>query len=336
MRSIWNGSLSFGLVTIPVKLYGAIEDHDISFHQVHAADGGRIHYQRICDVCGEKVEFRDIAKAYDTDDGETVVLSDEDFATLPADRSREISVQEFVPADQIDPLLFDKAYFVEPAPAAAKAYVLLRRTLESTDRVAVVRFALRQRTQLAALRVHGDLLAVQALRWPDEIREMQVPEKVSAATVTDRELTMASTLVDSYSTDFTPDEFTDEYQVQMRALIESKLEGGQAFSTEVKAEEGEDAEMLDLLAALERSVARREKGGSGAADDEAGGEAEKPAPARAKKAPAARSTARRRTASKSTRATGAAEPTGATDTAEDTEVRATGTEPRARTTKARR
>jgi DNA end-binding protein Ku len=297
-RSIWNGSLSFGLVTIPVKLYGATEDHDISFHQVHAADGGRIHYQRICDVCGEKVQFRDIAKAYDTDEGETVVLTDEDFATLPADRSREISVQEFVPADQIDPLLFDKSYFVEPAPAAAKAYVLLRRTLEHTDRVAVVRFALRQRTQLAALRVHGEMLAVQALRWPDEIRQMEVPEKVSSATVTDRELTMASTLVDSYSTDFTPDEFTDDYQAQLRALIDSKLEGGQAFPTEEKAPDGEDAEVLDLLAALERSVARRERGGQGSAasGSEPADEADEDAEERTSTKPRARATRARRRA----------------------------------------
>jgi DNA end-binding protein Ku len=352
MRSIWNGSLSFGLVTIPVKLYGATEDHDIAFHQVHAADGGRIRYQRICEVCGEKVEFRDIAKAYDTDDGETVMLTDEDFATLPADRSREISVQEFVPSDQIDPLLFDKSYFVEPAPAAAKAYVLLRRTLESTDRVAVVRFALRQRTQLAALRVHGDLLAVQALRWPDEIREMEVPEKVSAATVTDRELTMASTLVDSYSTDFTPEEFTDDYQVQMRALIEAKLEGGQAFPTEEKAAEGEDAEVLDLLAALERSVARRERGSAASddadqADDTDSGSKSGTAASkgsRSRTSGGATGTTRRKTASgsgSSTRSTGTKGRTaGSSDSGSDDdeveEKAATGTEPHARTTKSRR
>jgi DNA end-binding protein Ku len=226
MRSLWNGSLSFGLVTIPVKLYSATEDHDVSFHQVHAADGGRIRYQRVCEVCGNVVEYRDIAKSYENADGQSVILTDEDFATLPADRSREIAVQEFVPAEQIDPMLFDRSYYVEPAAAAAKAYVLLRRTLESTDRVAVVRFALRQRTQLGALRVHGDVLAVQTMRWPDEIREFEVPDRVREATVTDREMQMAATLVDSYATDFQPEEFTDEYQVQLKELIDAKLEGG--------------------------------------------------------------------------------------------------------------
>ncbi len=263
MRSLWNGSLSFGLVTIPVKLYSATEDHDVSFHQVHAADGGRIRYQRVCEICGNVVEYRDIAKAYEDADGRSVILTDEDFASLPADRSREISVQEFVPAEQIDPLLFDRAYYLEPAAAASKAYVLLRRTLENTDRVAVVRFALRQRTQLGALRVHGDMMAVQTLRWPDEIRAFEVPDPVAEATVTDRELQMAATLVDSYATDFSPGEFTDEYQVQLRELIDAKLEGGEAYTPEEPASEGEDAEVVDLLAALERSVARR--GGDGKA-----------------------------------------------------------------------
>lgn len=267
MRSLWNGSLSFGLVTIPVKLYSATEDHDVSFRQVHAADGGRIRYQRVCEVCGNVIEYRDIAKAYEDADGRSVILSDEDFASLPADRSREISVQEFVPAEQIDPLLFDRAYYLEPAPAAAKAYVLLRRTLQSTDRVAVVRFALRQRTQLGALRVHEDVLAVQTLRWPDEIRAFEVPERVAEATVTDRELQMAATLVDSYAADFDQSEFTDEYQVQLRELIDAKLAGGEAYTAEEPAAEGADAEVLDLLAALERSVARR---GSAGGDGDSG------------------------------------------------------------------
>lgn len=267
MRSLWNGSLSFGLVTIPVKLYSATEDHDVSFRQVHAADGGRIRYQRVCEVCGNVIEYRDIAKAYEDADGRSVILSDEDFASLPADRSREISVQEFVPAEQIDPLLFDRAYYLEPAPAAAKAYVLLRRTLQSTERVAVVRFALRQRTQLGALRVHEDVLAVQTLRWPDEIRAFEVPERVAEATVTDRELQMAATLVDTYAADFDQSEFTDEYQVQLRELIDAKLAGGEAYTAEEPAAEGADAEVLDLLAALERSVARR---GSASGDGESG------------------------------------------------------------------
>lgn len=264
MRAIWSGSLNFGLVTIPIKLYSATESHDVALHQVHAADGGRIHYQRVCEVCGNQVELRDIAKAYESPDGRMVVFADEDFASLPADRSKQISVEQFAPADQIDSLLFDRAYYLEPAKAAAKAYALLRTTLERTDRVAVVQFALRQRTQLGALRVHDDVLAVQTLRWPDELRSFALPAQVGQQTVTDRELDMAQTLVDSYSADFQPEMFNDEYHDEMERLIDAKLEGGQAFPAAADTGTGQDAEVLDLLAALERSVDRR-GGGRGRA-----------------------------------------------------------------------
>jgi DNA end-binding protein Ku len=262
MRAVWSGSLNFGLVTIPIKLYSAVEDHDVALHQVHAADGGRIRYRRVCEICGQTIEMRDIAKAYEAPDGSMVVLDDEDFASLPADRSKEIAVEQFAPAEQIDTLLFDRSYYLEPAAPAAKAYVLLRTTLQQTERVAIVRFALRQRTQLGALRVHDDVLAVQTLRWPDEVRSFELPEKVAQASVTPRELEMAATLVDSYAEDFQPDKFTDEYRDEMQALIDAKIAGGQAFPEAPAAEQGQDAEVLDLLAALERSVERR---GGGAA-----------------------------------------------------------------------
>lgn len=272
MRAVWSGSLNFGLVNIPIKLYSAVENHDVPLHQVHAADGGRIRYRRVCEICGKAVEMRDIAKAYEAPDGSLVVLDDEDFASLPADRSKEISVEQFAPAEQIDTLLFDRSYYLEPSAPAAKAYVLLRTTLEQTDRVAVVRFALRQRTQLGALRVHGDVLAVQTLHWPDEIRSFELPEKVVQASVTQRELQMAATLVDSYAADFEPEQFTDEYHDEMETLIDAKLAGGQAFGETAAAEEGQDAEVLDLLAALERSVQRRGGRGAGAAGAGAAGE----------------------------------------------------------------
>src|SRR6476659_8568445 len=136
MRSIWKGSVAFGLVNVPVKLYSATEEKDIRFHQVHAQDGGRIRYKRVCDIDGEEVPYADIAKAYESDDGRTVMLSDEDFAQLPASASREIEVVSFVPTDQVDPVLFDKTYYLEPASTSTKAYVLLRQTLEQTDRIA--------------------------------------------------------------------------------------------------------------------------------------------------------------------------------------------------------
>ena len=150
MRSIWKGAITFGLVNVPVKVYSATEDHDISLHQVHDEDGGRIKYQRRCEVCGRIISYDHIAKAYD--DGEkTVVLTDEDLKSMPEERSREIDVVEFVPSEQIDPIMFDRSYYLEPDGKSSKAYVLLRRTLEATDRTAIVHFALRQKTRAATV-----------------------------------------------------------------------------------------------------------------------------------------------------------------------------------------
>ncbi len=256
MRSIWKGSVAFGLVNVPVKVYSATEEKDVRFHQVHAQDGGRIKYKRVCEIDGEVVEYADIAKAYDSDDGQTVILTDEDFAQLPSNASREIEVESFVPADQIDPMYFDKSYYLEPASSSTKAYKLLLRTLEQTDRIAIVNFALRQKTRLAAMRVRDDVLVIQTLLWPDEVRAAEFPSLDESVTIKPAELKMASMLVDSFADDFRPEDYTDEYRVELQQLIEAKLEGGEAFQTPEKEDEGEDAEVVDLLAALQRSVER--------------------------------------------------------------------------------
>ncbi|HEY9353495.1 MAG TPA: Ku protein, partial [Nocardioides sp.] len=157
MRAIWKGAVSFGLVSVPVKLYSATESHDVSFRQVHQADGGRIRYQRICSIDGEEVPYSEIAKGYETEDGEMVVLTDDDFANLPTTSSREIAVEKFVPSDQIDPMLFEKSYYLEPEKTGTKPYALLRQALLDADRMAVVTVALRQRTTPAVLRVRDDV-----------------------------------------------------------------------------------------------------------------------------------------------------------------------------------
>jgi DNA end-binding protein Ku len=272
MRSIWKGALTFGLVNVPVKVYSATEDHDVPLHQVHAADGGRIRYQRICEIDGEVVPFADIDKAYD--DGErTVVLTKEDIASLPAERSREIDVVEFVPSDQIDLLTLDRAYYLEPDSASPKAYVLLRKTLEQTDRTAIVRFSLRQKTRLAALRVRGDVLVLQTLLWADEVREaafagLDEPVKISA-----KELELSASLVESFSSDFDPAEFADEYQQELRTLIDAKLEKGDALDTSETFGATDEAEgggeVIDLMAALRASV-ERSRAARGADDAGAG------------------------------------------------------------------
>jgi DNA end-binding protein Ku len=310
MRSIWKGSVAFGLVNVPVKVYSATEEKDVRFHQVHAQDGGRIRYKRTCELDGEVVEYADIAKAYESDDGRTVILTDEDFAQLPANATREIEVASFVPADQIDPLYFDKSYYLEPASSSTKAYVLLMRTLEQTDRIAIVNFALRQKTRLAALRVRDDVLVIQTLLWPDEVRDAQFPSLDESVTIKPAELKMASMLVDSFADDFRPEDYTDEYRVELQQLIDAKLEGEEAFPTPEKEDEGEDAEVVDLLAALQRSVERHKndaKSDGAAAKSTTKAAAKTPAKTTAKTddaKPAAKTTRKPRSKPQSERSTG--------------------------------
>ncbi len=299
MRSIWKGSIAFGLVNVPVKVYSATEDHDLKFHQVHAKDNGRIRYKRVCEICGEIVEYRDIAKAYEADDGQTVVITDEDIATLPEERSREIEVLEFVPASEIDPLMYDRSYFLEPDSKSSKSYVLLAKTLAETDRVAIVHFALRNKTRLAALRVKDfskrDVMVVHTLLWPDEIRDPDFPVLDQEVEIKPAELKMAGQVVESMADDFHPEQFTDTYQEQLKELVEAKLQGGEAFSTEDQpAQLDETEDVSDLLAKLEASVRkRRSESAEGSGDGQA---AAKKAPAR--KAPAKKTTAKRATAKK--------------------------------------
>jgi len=258
MRAIWKGAITFGLVNVPIKLYPATEDHDVSLHQVHDADGGRIRYERRCEACGKVVEYAHIDKAY-AEGKTTVVLTDEDLKSLPEERSHEIEVVEFVPSDQIDEIMFDRSYFLEPDKGAAKPYALLRRALEETDRTAIAQFSLRQKTRLGALRSRGKVLMLQSLLWDDEVREADFPSLKEDMRVSPQELKMAQSLVDNMSTDFNPEKFSDEYQDQLRQLIAAKLEKGDALDTaatfgeqeEVQADRGE---VVDLLEALRRSV----------------------------------------------------------------------------------
>jgi len=286
MRAVWKGAVTFGLVNVPVKLYSATEDHDVSLHQVHDEDGGRIRYQRKCEVCGKVVAYQNIDKAYD--DGErTVVITDEDLKSLPAERSREIEVVEFVPSEQIDPLMLDKSYYLEPDSASNKAYVLLRETLESTDRTAIVQMALRQKTRLAALRVRGDVLVVQTLLWSDEVRAAEFASLDEPVKISAKELDLSKQLVESLVSDFEPEQYVDEYQKELRTLIEAKLEQGEALDTAAtfgeEPEEGEGGEVIDLMEALRRSIADK-RGGTktGGSGTKAGGKGTAKADASAK------------------------------------------------------
>ena len=260
MRAIWSGEVTFGLVNVPVKLYGATRSHDVSFHQVHDEDHGRIRYQRTCEVCGREIDYEHIDKAYAEGD-KTVVLTDEELDSLPAEDNDEIDVVQFVPDEQVEPILLGTSYFLEPVGRSSKAYVLLRRTLEDTERTAIVTFTLRTKTRLGVLRVHGDLLALQTLRWPKDLKQVDFGPKKSK--ISSKELAMSASLVEQFSADFDPEQFTDEYQAQLRELLEAKLEQGESVDTEAtfgKASEGdaeEGGKVISLMDALERSVRKR-------------------------------------------------------------------------------
>ncbi|MFG2064831.1 Ku protein [Micromonospora sp. NPDC048871] len=254
MRAIWKGAVSFGLVSIGVKLYSATEEKDIRFHQVHREDGGRIRYKRTCQVCGEEVSYDDIAKGYDIGGGEMVILTDEDFADLPLSTSHAIDVLEFVPAEQVDPILYNKAYFLEPEGTATKPYLLLRDALTDSERVAIVKVALRQREQLATLRVRDGVLLLNTMLWPDEIRKPDFGFLDEDLKLRPPELAMATSLIDSMAGDFHPDEFADDYRAALQEVIDAKVEGREVVQPE-EAEEA-PAAAVDLMAALKASVER--------------------------------------------------------------------------------
>lgn len=269
MRSIWKGSISFGLVSIAVKVYSATEEKDIAFHQVHREDGGRIKYKRICSIDGEEVPYNDIAKGYELPDGDMVVLTDDDLAELPLTSSREIDVLQFVPLEQVDPIYFNKSYYLEPDPRAAKAYVLLRDTLEKSGRVAVVKVALRRREALATLRVRAGVITLETMLWPDEIRNPEFGFLDEDVDVRPAEIAMANGLVESLSGDFNPADYTDQYRAALESVVEAKIEGRDLVPAPDTAESEASGTVVDLVAALQASIAAvkasKESGGGAAA-----------------------------------------------------------------------
>ena len=286
MRAIWKGAVSFGLVSIPVKLYTATEEKDVSFHQVHREDGGRIRYKRVCQIDGEEVAYSDIAKGYELPSGETVVLTDEDFADLPLTSSRVVDVLSFVPLEQVDPIYFAKSYYLEPDKTATKPYVLLRDALEQADSVALVKVAIRTREALATLRVRDGVLVLETMVWPDEVRAPDFGFLDEDVTVRPQELAMAQSLIESMSADFDPDQYHDEYREALEEVIEAKIEGREVVEQPVQEED--TGSVVDLMAALRASVAAAKKG-RGESDEQDGRPAKK---APAKKAPAKKAAAK--------------------------------------------
>ncbi|MER7542281.1 Ku protein [Actinomadura sp.] len=255
MRSIWKGAISFGLVTIPVKLYSATEQRDVSFHQVHREDGGRIKYKRVCTIDGEEVPYSDIAKGYELPTGEMVILTDEDFADLPLSSSRRIDVLQFVEQDEVDPIYFAKSYYLEPDAQGAKPYVLLRDALENSGQVAIVKVALRQRESLATLRVREGVFVLETMLWPDEVRTPDFPFLEEDIEIRKQELSMATSLIESMEGEFDPTEYKDAYREALQAVIDAKVEGREV----TRPEEAEEEPAADLLSALRASVEAAKK-----------------------------------------------------------------------------
>jgi len=287
MRAIWKGAVSFGLVNIGVKMFSATEERDISFHQVRREDGSRIRYKRVAEADGEEVAYADIAKGYTLPGGDMVVLTDDDFAELPLASTRVVDVLQFVPTDQIDPIYFAKSYYLEPEQPAVKPYVLLRDALEDSGMVAIVKVALRNREQLATLRVREGVIVLETMIWPDEIREASFGFLDEDVTVRPQERSMAESLVDSLAGDFEPEAFRDEYREALQQVIDAKVEGREVVDTVPAAPD--TGQVVDLMAALRASVEAAKKGR---------GESVSESKTPAKKAPAKKATAAKKAPAK--------------------------------------
>ncbi len=260
MRSIWKGAISFGLVTIPVKLYSATDQRSISFHQVHEKDGGRVRYRRVCEVDGQEIPYNEMAKGYELPSGEMVILTDDDFAELPLSSSRSIEVLQFVPGDQVDPIHFAKSYYLEPDRQGTRPYVLLREALEQSGKVAIVKIALRQRESLATLRARDGVFVLETMLWPDEIRAADFDFLDEDVEVRPQELQMATSLIDTMTGEFEPEQFHDEYREALQAVIDAKVEGREVVQPQEPGEK--EAPVVDLMSALQESVDAAREGRS--------------------------------------------------------------------------
>lgn len=251
-QTVWKGAISFGLVSIPVRLTAATEERDLTFHQVRASDGSRVRYRRVAEADGEEVTFKDIAKSYRTDSGVDVILTDEDLAGVRISSSRTVELVGFVDAASIDPITLSRGYYAEPAADDRKPYVLLRDALVTSNRVAVVKLALRNRERLAVLRPREDVLVVQTMLWPDEVRrpEIEIPDGV---VVRPQELAMATSYIDALSGDLDLASQRDGYREALLELVDAKAAG--QSPPEQAEDEGPGAQVVDLVEALRRSVA---------------------------------------------------------------------------------
>jgi DNA end-binding protein Ku len=260
MRPIWKGAISFGMVTIPVKLYTATEQKDVRFRLLHREDGAPIEEKRFCTADGKEVAWDDLVRGYEVKKGEFVVLEPDEIDAAKPESSTTIEIGDFVQAEEIDPVYYEKSYFLEPTEIGAKPFSLLKRALEETDRVAVARVTIRTRERLAVLRAYEDTVVLETMFWPDEIRStgaLDLPEGTETK-VRPKELEMARSLVDSLADKFDPDAYTDTYRNALETLIEQRMRGEQRNAKRRKPE----PKVIDLMEALKASVAESKRGGA--------------------------------------------------------------------------
>ena len=250
MRSIWKGAITFGLISIPVGLFPAVEEKSLRFHQLHGADNGRIRYKRVCSVDDEEVPFDEIVKGYEYEKDRYVVFTEEELERLPSDSIRSVDVVAFVPLDEIDPIYFQKSYYLAPEPTGVKAYRLLAQALEESGRVGLAKITLREKEHLATLRLRDGVFVLETMHWPDEIRPPAFDELSRSPEIRPQELAMAKTLIDNLTEHFQPEQFTDTYRERLEAAAEAKIAGQEV----AVAPTAEPTQILDLMEALKASV----------------------------------------------------------------------------------
>jgi len=270
MRPLWRGAITFGLISIPVRLYSAVENKNLKFNLLHEKDGGRIKYQRTCAKCGEEVTWDDIVKGYEYSKDHYVTFTPEEMAALDVDSIKAVDVVSFVPLEKVDPIYFDKSYYVAPEASGLKAYRLLADALEAEGQVGVAKVTLREREHLATIRLKDGVFVLETMHWPDEIRTPSFEELDKRVAVRDNEVKMARQLIQQLSDEFRPEQFEDEYRLRLQELAEKKVDGRE-ITVSAETEE-EPAEVVDLMEALKASVAQaKERRGA----DSKGGESDR-------------------------------------------------------------
>lgn len=257
MRSLWKGAITFGLISIPVRLYSAVQEKSLKFHLLHDEDGGRIRYERTCAKCGKKVGWDDIVKGYEYSKDHYVTFEDQELEALDVDSIKAIDVVAFVPLTDIDPIYFNKTYYVAPEASGLKAYRLLAEALEAEGQVGVAKVALREKEHLATVRLKDDVFVLETMYWPDEIRAAEFEELSKNVDVRDNEVKMARQLIQQLATDWRPEEFRDEYRDKLEELVTKKVEGQEITVAAQPTEE--PTKVVDLMEALKASVEQAKK-----------------------------------------------------------------------------